>query len=70
MNQYFLFNSAAENKVVIETERISQIYIFNLSEKILGKENALLICNHRSDIDWLIGWVMAQVLIISVFIKM
>lgn len=28
--------------------------------KISGKENALLICNHRSDIDWLIGWVLAQ----------
>lgn len=27
-----------------------------------GKEHALVICNHRSDIDWLIGWVIAQVL--------
>uniref|UniRef100_A0A803KM52 1-acylglycerol-3-phosphate O-acyltransferase n=1 Tax=Chenopodium quinoa TaxID=63459 RepID=A0A803KM52_CHEQI len=25
-----------------------------------GKEHALLISNHRSDIDWLIGWVLAQ----------
>ncbi|KAL9250017.1 1-acyl-sn-glycerol-3-phosphate acyltransferase 3-like protein [Drosera capensis] len=25
-----------------------------------GKENALFISNHRSDIDWLVGWVMAQ----------
>lgn len=31
------------------------------SGKITGKENALVICNHRSDIDWLIGWVLAQV---------
>nr|XP_043635532.1 1-acyl-sn-glycerol-3-phosphate acyltransferase 2-like [Erigeron canadensis] len=26
----------------------------------LGKEHALLIPNHKSDIDWLIGWVLAQ----------
>lgn len=26
-----------------------------------GKEHALVICNHRSDIDWLVGWVLAQV---------
>ncbi|XP_051138946.1 1-acyl-sn-glycerol-3-phosphate acyltransferase 2-like isoform X2 [Andrographis paniculata] len=30
--------------------------------KYMGKEHALVICNHRSDIDWLVGWVMAQVL--------
>ncbi|KAK6149173.1 hypothetical protein DH2020_016698 [Rehmannia glutinosa] len=28
--------------------------------KLMGKEHALLICNHRSDIDWLVGWVLAQ----------
>ncbi|XP_073142690.1 1-acyl-sn-glycerol-3-phosphate acyltransferase 2-like [Henckelia pumila] len=28
--------------------------------ELLGKEHALLICNHRSDIDWLVGWVLAQ----------
>lgn len=32
-------------------------------EEFPGKEHALLICNHRSDIDWLVGWVLAQVLI-------
>jgi len=26
-----------------------------------GKEHALVISNHRSDIDWLVGWIMAQV---------
>ncbi|CAK9865138.1 unnamed protein product [Sphagnum jensenii] len=26
----------------------------------MGKEHALLISNHRSDIDWLVGWIMAQ----------
>lgn len=30
--------------------------------KITGKEHALVMCNHRSDIDWLVGWVLAQVL--------
>ncbi|GLT78777.1 hypothetical protein SLA2020_503030 [Shorea laevis] len=28
--------------------------------QLLGKEHALVICNHRSDIDWLVGWVLAQ----------
>ncbi|CAH8385894.1 unnamed protein product [Eruca vesicaria subsp. sativa] len=28
--------------------------------ELLGKEHALVLCNHRGDIDWLIGWVMAQ----------
>ncbi|GAA0142287.1 acyltransferase [Lithospermum erythrorhizon] len=28
--------------------------------ELLGKEHALVISNHRSDIDWLVGWVMAQ----------
>ncbi|XP_010554846.1 PREDICTED: 1-acyl-sn-glycerol-3-phosphate acyltransferase 2 [Tarenaya hassleriana] len=26
----------------------------------MGREHALVICNHRSDIDWLVGWVLAQ----------
>lgn len=26
-----------------------------------GKEHALIMPNHRSDIDWLVGWVLAQV---------
>jgi hypothetical protein len=29
--------------------------------RLLGKEHALLICNHRSDIDWLVGWLLAKV---------
>ncbi|KAF8090793.1 hypothetical protein N665_0467s0022 [Sinapis alba] len=28
--------------------------------ELIGKEHALVLCNHRSDIDWLIGWVIAQ----------
>ncbi|GJS29027.1 1-acyl-sn-glycerol-3-phosphate acyltransferase 2-like protein [Tanacetum coccineum] len=27
---------------------------------MMGKEHALVLANHRSDIDWLIGWVFAQ----------
>ncbi|MQL78796.1 hypothetical protein Taro_011215, partial [Colocasia esculenta] len=26
----------------------------------MGKEHALIISNHRSDIDWLVGWVFSQ----------
>ncbi|KAH9566178.1 hypothetical protein CY35_04G116700 [Sphagnum magellanicum] len=26
----------------------------------MGKEHALVISNHRSDIDWLVGWIIAQ----------
>ncbi|XP_050893662.1 1-acyl-sn-glycerol-3-phosphate acyltransferase 3 [Lathyrus oleraceus] len=40
----------------VEIELYADSETFNL----LGKENALLICNHRSDIDWLIGWVLAE----------
>ncbi|KAL6558552.1 Histone transcription regulator 3 like protein [Orobanche minor] len=29
--------------------------------EMLGKARALLIYNHISDIDWLVGWVLAQV---------
>ncbi|KAI5383404.1 1-acyl-sn-glycerol-3-phosphate acyltransferase 2 [Lathyrus oleraceus] len=45
------FADAAEKKGNGEEER---------EKKGSGKENALLICNHRSDIDWLIGWVLAE----------
>ncbi|XP_009618579.1 1-acyl-sn-glycerol-3-phosphate acyltransferase 2 [Nicotiana tomentosiformis] len=27
---------------------------------LMGKEHALVIANHRSDIDWLVGWILAQ----------
>ncbi|CAD6267698.1 unnamed protein product [Miscanthus lutarioriparius] len=28
--------------------------------QLMGKEHALIISNHRSDIDWLIRWILAQ----------
>ncbi|KAL1187026.1 hypothetical protein V6Z11_A01G219800 [Gossypium hirsutum] len=39
-----------------------QINVFadNESFNLMGKEHALLLPNHRSDIDWLVGWVLAQ----------
>ncbi|GAB4851587.1 1-acyl-sn-glycerol-3-phosphate acyltransferase 2 [Ancistrocladus abbreviatus] len=39
-----------------------KIQIFTDAEtfRLMGKEHALVISNHRSDIDWLVGWVLAQ----------
>ncbi|XP_058072313.1 1-acyl-sn-glycerol-3-phosphate acyltransferase PLS1-like isoform X4 [Magnolia sinica] len=37
-----------------------QLYADSETFQSLGKEHALVICNHRSDIDWLVGWVLAQ----------
>ena len=38
------------------------VLICNLTVTFLsGKEHALVVCNHRSDIDWLVGWILAQV---------
>ncbi|CAG7905426.1 unnamed protein product [Brassica rapa] len=37
------------------------VLICNLTVTFLsGKEHALVVCNHRSDIDWLVGWILAQ----------
>ncbi|KAL5545584.1 hypothetical protein UlMin_005271 [Ulmus minor] len=37
-----------------------QLYTDRETFQKMGKEHALLISNHRSDIDWLVGWVLAQ----------
>ncbi|XP_010265751.1 PREDICTED: 1-acyl-sn-glycerol-3-phosphate acyltransferase 2-like [Nelumbo nucifera] len=37
-----------------------QLYTDSETFQSMGKEHALLISNHRSDIDWLVGWVLAQ----------
>ncbi|XP_021831482.1 1-acyl-sn-glycerol-3-phosphate acyltransferase 2 [Prunus avium] len=37
-----------------------QVYTDHETFNSMGKEHALVICNHRSDIDWLVGWVLAQ----------
>ncbi|XP_044468179.1 1-acyl-sn-glycerol-3-phosphate acyltransferase 2-like isoform X1 [Mangifera indica] len=48
----WLFDWWAGIKVKIYTDRETL--------KKMGKEHALVISNHRSDIDWLVGWVLAQ----------
>nr|KJB36056.1 hypothetical protein B456_006G138600 [Gossypium raimondii] len=37
-----------------------EVFADHESFNLMGKEHALVICNHRSDIDWLVGWVLAQ----------
>ncbi|TKY53316.1 1-acyl-sn-glycerol-3-phosphate acyltransferase 2 [Spatholobus suberectus] len=39
-----------------------QVQVFTDREtfRSMGKEHALVISNHKSDIDWLVGWVLAQ----------
>ncbi|EEF48890.1 1-acyl-sn-glycerol-3-phosphate acyltransferase 3 [Ricinus communis] len=37
-----------------------EVYADDETFELMGKEHALLICNHRSDIDWLVGWILAQ----------
>ncbi|KAF5941287.1 hypothetical protein HYC85_022454 [Camellia sinensis] len=39
-----------------------KIKLFTDSEtfRLMGKEHALVVSNHKSDIDWLVGWVLAQ----------
>ncbi|KAL3533836.1 hypothetical protein ACH5RR_007357 [Cinchona calisaya] len=37
-----------------------QLYTDSETFQLMGKEHALVMSNHRSDIDWLVGWVLAQ----------
>nr|AZZ09512.1 lysophosphatidic acid acyltransferase 2 [Vernicia fordii] len=37
-----------------------QLYTDQETFHLMGKEHALLISNHKSDIDWLVGWILAQ----------
>ncbi|CAN4119877.1 unnamed protein product [Withania somnifera] len=37
-----------------------ELYTDQETYRLMGKEPALVISNHRSDIDWLVGWVLAQ----------
>lgn len=48
----WLFDWSAHVKV--------QLYMDPDEYKLMGKEHALFIPNHRSDVDWLVGWVLAQ----------
>ncbi|PUZ67271.1 hypothetical protein GQ55_3G421700 [Panicum hallii var. hallii] len=44
------FNSNSAGTIVADQE----------TYQLTGKKHALIISNHRSDIDWLIGWILAQ----------
>ncbi|XP_031121289.1 1-acyl-sn-glycerol-3-phosphate acyltransferase 3-like [Ipomoea triloba] len=37
-----------------------ELYIDPETYELLGKENAVVISNHRSDIDWLVEFILAQ----------
>lgn len=37
-----------------------RVYVDSESWRFFGKEHALIISNHRSDLDWLFGWVLSQ----------
>ncbi|KAM7273793.1 hypothetical protein ACFE04_028457 [Oxalis oulophora] len=37
-----------------------ELYTDDETYKLLGQEHALVVCNHKSDVDWLVGWVLAQ----------
>lgn len=37
-----------------------QLYTDRETWQLMGKEHALVISNHKSDIDWLVGWILAQ----------
>ncbi|XP_051118743.1 1-acyl-sn-glycerol-3-phosphate acyltransferase 2-like isoform X2 [Andrographis paniculata] len=50
----FLLSGIVVNLIQVE------LFVNQETFEMLGKEHALLICNHRSDIDWLVGWVLAQ----------
>lgn len=41
---------------------MNNIFLLYIRIIFTGKEHALVIANHKSDIDWLIGWVFAQVI--------
>ncbi|KAL9409268.1 hypothetical protein AB3S75_047619 [Citrus x aurantiifolia] len=37
-----------------------KIFVDRETYRLMGKEHALVVSNHKSDIDWLVGWVLAQ----------
>ncbi|KAK9011911.1 hypothetical protein V6N11_039986 [Hibiscus sabdariffa] len=42
-------------------ERVTiKVFVVRESFNLMGKVHALVIGNHRSDVDWLVGWVLAQ----------
>ncbi|KAI8012182.1 1-acyl-sn-glycerol-3-phosphate acyltransferase 2 [Camellia lanceoleosa] len=55
-----LLSSEIENGV---SYFLLQIKLFRDSEtfRLMGKEHALVVSNHKSDIDWLVGWLLAVI---------
>ncbi|WZZ52151.1 hypothetical protein YC2023_052258 [Brassica napus] len=43
-----------------ESRLTIKVFTDNETFNRMGKEHALVVCNHRSDIDWLVGWILAQ----------
>lgn len=37
-----------------------KLFVDRETYRLMGKEHALVVSNHKSDIDWLVGWVLAQ----------
>eukprot|EP00899_Mesostigma_viride_P011789 jgi/Mesvir1/20610/Mv14838-RA.1 len=39
-----------------------KVRLFGTEEtyKAMGNEHALMVCNHRSDVDWLVGWIVLE----------
>lgn len=37
-----------------------QLFADSKTNALMGKEHALVISNHKSDIDWLVGWILSQ----------
>ncbi|XP_009387255.1 1-acyl-sn-glycerol-3-phosphate acyltransferase PLS1 [Musa acuminata AAA Group] len=37
-----------------------QLFADSKTYALMGKEHALVISNHKSDIDWLVGWILSQ----------
>lgn len=61
-NMLFLTNYHCTSCATYQLGRpLTLSYKNYLLENYPGKEHALLVCNHRGDIDWLVGWVIAQV---------
>ncbi|KAG0521019.1 hypothetical protein BDA96_08G125100 [Sorghum bicolor] len=50
----FLLSGLIVNAIQVQLHADQETY------QLMGKEHALIISNHRSDIDWLIGWILAQ----------
>ncbi|CAD5196080.1 unnamed protein product [Musa acuminata subsp. malaccensis] len=50
--------SLRERQLAYEIE--VQLFADSKTYALMGKEHALVISNHKSDIDWLVGWILSQ----------